>query len=256
MVFTKDSETEDVVVLIKAAPQVSKRHGETVCCAGITPYGEWRRLYPVSFRHLPEDRKFRRWDRLNYRWEYPKDDKRKESRRIDAESLTISGKLKREDHWAFLEKAIVDSTTKEAEKNHSLALLAVEVEEFFYEKLSEEKYTEKSQKFESLNRLGDLFGGETIANYRPCPYEFKYKYRCGDGLRTGTCQDWEIEATYHRFSREYGEKNALNMMAERFGDTYPKEGMVLAMGTHSRFPDVWLINGVIKLKPHAQQNLF
>jgi hypothetical protein len=31
-----------------------------------------------------------------------------------------------------------------------------------------------------------------------------------------------------------------------FGDEYPEKGMLLAMGTHSLYPDTWLINGVIR----------
>ena len=32
--------------------------------------------------------------------------------------------------------------------------------------------------------------------YAPCPYRFKYDYETKDGKRTGTCQDWETEATF------------------------------------------------------------
>jgi hypothetical protein len=44
------SGSAEAVVIVKAAPQVGRRHGETVCCAGIDVYGNWLRLYPVSFR--------------------------------------------------------------------------------------------------------------------------------------------------------------------------------------------------------------
>jgi hypothetical protein len=40
---------EEIVIVVKAIPQPSKRYGETVCCAGITRNGEWRRLYPSGF---------------------------------------------------------------------------------------------------------------------------------------------------------------------------------------------------------------
>ena len=39
--------TEEVVIIVKAVPQPSKRYGEMVCCAGVTRQGEWRRLYPI-----------------------------------------------------------------------------------------------------------------------------------------------------------------------------------------------------------------
>lgn len=91
--------------------------------------------------------------------------------------------------------------------------------------------------------------------YNPCPYRFRYKYETDDGLREGTCQDWEIEATFFNWSRQYGEKLALEKMQELFGTEYPAKGMLLAMGTHSRYPDVWLINGVVRLDDIMQPSL-
>ena len=71
---------ERVLVLVKALPHVGDRHGETVCCAGVTETGEWRRQFPVHFRTLEE--KFRRWQWIDYDWRKPKDDQRPESRRV------------------------------------------------------------------------------------------------------------------------------------------------------------------------------
>ena len=50
-------ETE-AIVIIKAAPQVGEKHGETVCCAGIGLDGHWLRLYPVPFRDLEKKNNF------------------------------------------------------------------------------------------------------------------------------------------------------------------------------------------------------
>jgi hypothetical protein len=77
------SGSTEAVVIVKAAPQVGRRYGETVCCAGIDIYGNWLRLYPVSFRTLEESKKFGRWDRIKFDWRMPNDDKRTESRRVD-----------------------------------------------------------------------------------------------------------------------------------------------------------------------------
>ena len=52
-----------------------------------------------------------------------------------------------------------------------------------------------------------------------------------------------------------GERKALERIYEIFGQQYPEEGMLLAMGTHSRFPETWLINGVIKFSPSGQAPL-
>jgi hypothetical protein len=93
--------------MVKAAPQVGRRHGETVCCAGIDLYGNWLRLYPVSFRTLEQSKKFGRWDRIKFNWRLPNDDRRVESRRVDQQSIEIVGSLKKSERATFLAKAVV-----------------------------------------------------------------------------------------------------------------------------------------------------
>src|ERR1700686_997675 len=107
------SGSTEAVVIVKAAPQVGRRHGETVCCAGIDVYGNWLRLYPVSFRTLEQSKKFGRWDRIKFRWRLPNDDKRLESRRVDQQSIEIVGDLKQSERDKFLAKSIVTSLTRE-----------------------------------------------------------------------------------------------------------------------------------------------
>jgi hypothetical protein len=60
-----------------------------------------------------------------------------------------------------------------------------------------------------------------VCNLSPAPYKFKYGYRTEDGSRQGTCQDWEIEATFFKWSKDYGESKALEFMQTRFGEEYP-----------------------------------
>lgn len=59
-------QTKRVIITVKAAPNPSERHGETVCVAGIElddlGRPSWIRLYPINFRHLESDDKFRKYD--------------------------------------------------------------------------------------------------------------------------------------------------------------------------------------------------
>jgi len=118
------SGSTEAVVMVKAAPQVGRRHGETVCCAGIDLYGNWLRLYPVSFRTLEQSKKFGRWDRIKFNWRLPNDDKRIESRRVDQQSIEIAGKLRKSERANFLARAVVTSLIKEREEGRSFALLS------------------------------------------------------------------------------------------------------------------------------------
>ena len=113
MAQAPSSGKSEAVVIIKAAPQVGQRHGETVCCAGIDLYGNWLRLYPVSFRQLEDGQKFGRWDRIRFDWRTPNDDRRPESRRVDQQSIEITGNMKPSERERFLAKSIVTSVNRE-----------------------------------------------------------------------------------------------------------------------------------------------
>ena len=251
----RSGETE-AIILIKAAPQVGHRHGETVCCAGMDLHGNWLRMYPVSFRHLDDGQKFGRWDRVRFKWRMADNDPRIESRRIDQQSLEIIGQLHKSEREKFLASSIVSSLEKEREKGRSLALIRPRIIRFFHEKKSAETIEEERVKFERLHKQADLFNAKPLIPYKPSPYIFKYTYETDDGERTGTCQDWEMEATFYFWEKRYGEKTALDNMLKTFGEDYPRKGMVLAMGTHSQYPDTWLINGVIRLDEIQQLSLF
>jgi hypothetical protein len=249
------SGSTEAIVIIKAAPQVGQRHGETVCCAGIDLYGSWLRLYPVSFRLLEEGNRFARWDRIRFKWRLPSDDNRPESRRVDQDSIEIVGQLKRPERERFLAKCVVTSLQRERDAGKSLALLKPEIIEFVTERKLLSEIAEETARFEALRAQADLFAKQTTP-YHPCPFRFKYRYRTEDGERFGTCQDWETEATYFNWSRSYGESRAVEEVHRVFGEEYPRRGMLLAMGTHSQYPDTWLINGVIRLPKIEQGSLF
>jgi hypothetical protein len=73
----------------------------------------------------------------------------------------------------------------------------------------------------------------------------------GTALTASTCG----RLCFYNLSRRYGEQNALEYMQRTFGEENPKKGMALAMGTHSLYPDVWLINGVTRLDEIKQMSL-
>lgn len=84
---------DECVILVKALPHRSSNYFETVCCAGVGTDMRWRRLYPVAFRVLDDEKQFRRWDRVSYRFTKPSDDRRLESQKVDPQSISVTGKL-------------------------------------------------------------------------------------------------------------------------------------------------------------------
>ena len=54
-----------LLITVKAAPNPSARHGETVCVGALSVdpgRRSWIRLYPIHFRDLDDDNKFRKYD--------------------------------------------------------------------------------------------------------------------------------------------------------------------------------------------------
>lgn len=255
---THEHQSDQAYIIVKAAPRSSQKFGETVCIAGIDTSGNWVRLYPVSFRYLGEPQRFRRWDLVNYRWRRPTttSDDRDESRRVDPDSIQISGQLPAKERNSFLDRVAVTSLKRERESGRSLALLRIEVLEFKCRKKSPDDLAKEMAIHKQLRDQSDLFVAEQIIPREACPYSFIYKYRDADGEHEGTCQDWETEATFFRRRSETDEQRALAWMQNMFGAEYPKRGMALAMGTHRYRSDQWLINGVIRLNEETQASLF
>lgn len=256
---TLDLVDDEAFILVKAAPRRSETLGETVCCAGIDKWGDWVRLYPVSFRHLSDAQRFRRWDHIKYRWSRPKasKDTRKESRRVDPNSIEIVGHLKPSDRDRLVSRCLVTSLKRETEAQRSLALLQVDVLDFYAVRLPTETVRQRDAVLDNLRAQGDMFSQTTAIPSRSCPFEFKYRYRDEDGEHEGTCQDWETEQTFFaRLRDQASEQAALEWMINKFGVEYPKQGMALAMGTHRYRLEQWLINGVVRVRDTSQSDLF
>src|SRR3954451_24565815 len=118
-------------ILVKALPHPSRRYGETVCCAGVTPKGEWKRLYPIRFRHLRESR-FSRWQWVEFKYRPPTSDRRAESCHVAEETITPGLKLPHAERGRLLEPRIMSSTRHAQESGRSLTLIRPRNSRFYW----------------------------------------------------------------------------------------------------------------------------
>jgi hypothetical protein len=108
-----------VLILVKALPLVGQRHGETVCCAGVTADGKWRCLYPIHFRRIKDQ--FKRWQWIEYDWIAPgSGDRRRESRRVQEDTIQVGELMPSTKRASFLEPIVTGSTSEAAAKGMSL----------------------------------------------------------------------------------------------------------------------------------------
>lgn len=245
-----------VTILVKASPQPSKTHSETVCCAGLEADGTWRRLFPIRFRRLEGEKAFRRWDIVEFDYRKPKDDLRNESCRVHEESLKITGRAKREEERSTLvERALVSSEVEAMERGQSLALIRPAKVNFTARRRSKSELSVISEKFKEQAKQLSLLEGE-IASYTPCPFEFKIRYVDGAGSHTKICADWETSAAFFNLRREYGEIGAIEHLEKTYCETYVRKGIVFALGNMKKRPKTWQLLGIFPTQESKQPDLF
>jgi hypothetical protein len=243
-----------VTILVKALPQPSKTHGETVCCAGVTATGEWKRLFPIRFRHLKGDSSFKRWDWLSFRYTKPTRDKRKESCRVHEESLRVVGRLSKSKHAAFLQPLVLPSINIAIERGQSLALIRPKNTRFIYRRKSPVDIEEERKAFREAASQTSMFDDE-LAALNPSPFEFRFRFEdeAPQDFKNG---DWEAHAMfYNGIRRGMSEQEVLDWMDSTFNEDYPKQGMLFAVGNQAKRPQTWQLLGVLKVADAPQGTL-
>lgn len=245
------ADLEQTIILVKAWPQPSQKYGETVCCAGVTPEGQWRRLFPIRFRHLSGDAQFSRWDVVQYRSEAPRDDNRPESRRVEESSLAVVRKMAPRAREGFFDTLFRDSITAAADRGESLTLVRPKSLRFRWRPKSEADLQEERRRRLKTMQQGSLFDRE-LELIEPCPYDLSLAFGDGAGKHEMVCGDWETAAAFFNFRRRYGDEQALEHLRSTYEDAYFKQGVALALGTVKKRPSQWLLLGIIRLDETTQ----
>ena len=244
-----------VSILVKALPQPSKQYGETVCCAGVSADGEWKRLFPVRYRHLSGESSFSRWDWVNFRYRRPTSDARTESCHVFEDSIAIEGKLSRKkEQIRLLTPLIVGSAKVATERGQSLALVRPRNPRFIAKKKSQKELEEEREAYRRAAGQTSMFDQE-LAELEPSPYEFRFKFEDDGGKHDYENGDWETHAMFWHQRRRTSEADALKWMDQTFNVEYPRKGMVFAIGNQAKRPQTWQLLGVIRLDEQTQGEL-
>jgi hypothetical protein len=179
-----------VLVTVKAYPQPSRAHGETVCVAGVRIDDgppRWIRIYPVAYRELSFADRFKKYQFMKLKGFQSNSDPRPESYKPIIPSAILGevidtdrGTWRR--RWEYLQGLAGATTACEllARQSESDApslglikpheVLDLEVEPNY-------AFSAQRQLLADLAASGDLFS-ESRAVLEPAPYRLKYRYRC------------------------------------------------------------------------------
>ncbi len=246
------SELEQTIVLVKAWPQASQKYGETVCCAGVTTDGQWRRLYPIRYRYLSGEAKFDRWDVIAYRPETPRDDTRAESRRVNEPTLKKIGSMSKAAREGFFDPLFRGSAAEATDRGESLTLVRPRALRFKWKRRTAEDIADEIVRRDKAQSQASFLDPELV-RLEPCPYDLRVEFSDDAGDHDMGCGDWETGAAFFNLKDKLGEEGALNHLKDTYERNYDAAGGVaLALGTVKKRPKQWLMLGVLRLDETRQ----
>lgn len=252
-------ETKRALIAVRTYPTPAKHGVEVSCTAAITDKGEWLRLFPVPYRFLDTDKRFRKYQWVEISVTKAKDH-RPESYKLDSNSIKIlSEPLPTVNEWQARKDVIFPL------KRHCLCCIQKERDEnghptlgIFRPKVIDRliikpEISTWSDGQLAILRQGHLFQKPPTEELEKIPFSFRYQFRCDENTCTGhtmICTDWEMGESWRRWSKQYGDKwetyfrqKYETEMIERF-DTH------FYVGTVHKHPNTWIIVGLFyPLKP-------
>ncbi len=247
--------TEELLILTKTYPSPSAKYRECSCVAAINRDGELRRLFPVPYRFLSDESQFQKWEWIRAKVSKTTKDQRPESRRIDADSIELLGqKIETGGDWferkQIISKQVVDDfemleKRREREGNTLGIIRPKAISEFQINAARYPTWTKEEQEKLIQDGLFDTAEMRDRIALQKVPYDYYYRYISGESVQTHKIVDWEAGALYWRCIARYGRDGWMEKFRLKFGTEFLKKDLFFLMGTIHRFPNRWLIVGLI-----------
>lgn len=276
---------EKILITVKTYPTLSKKYAELVCTAGVNEAGQWRRIYPVRFRLLNDESKYKKYQWIEADLKKSTSDQRPETYRLDNPDgvVPLDAPLPTSDNWQRRREDFVDKVDihvdlgeliKGAHEN-KLSLSLFRPKQWIDLKVEEvgRKWDPKKLAIlEQEKRQGNLFKDpETVARefevVKKLPYKFSYVFQDTHGKQSKLMiEDWEIGALYWKCLRrsKNDEKQAIKKVRHKYWDVFiqhEQADTLLVLGTtlehhNKNAPNPFVVVSVVPLRREIQRRLF
>ncbi len=232
-------EKEEIIVLVKATPEKSKRQGHVVGVTGINKDGELRRLYPLKYRYGEGLVDFGRNDRLEVTVTKPEHDLRWESRKV-LDYVNLEHPLRDRE----IGELVLPLATSVERLNIEGASLGVVKPELLDVEIRVNS-TEVHDRQQYFNLMGDFLEKREKVKI---PVELRYVFRCeGEEACRGhkiIVLDWEFNETARKMIKSERDMGVVEKkIREDFFERMQERDLYFIMGTHFRY-GTWMILGV------------
>jgi hypothetical protein len=205
---------------------------------------------------LEGEAQFKKWEWIRARISRTDKDHRPESRRIDADSIVRPGRIietKRGD-WSerlkWIEPHVVQSfealENRRQTTGQTLGFLhPTQITKLEITRLKNSEWTDGDKIKLSQEGLFDTVTIKSRAPLRKLPFDFHYYYESGGKVHKHKLVDWEVGALYWNCFQRYGAGGWEDKFRQRLETDFSKKDLLFLMGTIHRFPDQWLIVGLV-----------
>jgi hypothetical protein len=247
---------KQILVSVKAYPNPSRKYGETVCCAGIDLSNfHLIRLYPVPYRDLDNEKRFKKYSLIEVDCFPPRDDKRPESFQINPGSIRVIKELNTESGtWKKRKYIVLKAPVKSMcqvyddveAQDLSLGLIKPENVKFEWTRQSRSDEDSRKSCYAQLS-----FFNKKKDEIEEIPYNFYYNFTC---VGVPDCPghklpiiDWEIGQAFRNWRTRYKtEKILLEKIEQRWLDiaNTEKKDVHFYVGNMKRFRKIFMVLGV------------
>lgn len=262
-----------ILILCKTYPSPSGKYAETTCVAGIDESGKLVRLFPVPFRLVAKSQKFKKWQWIKAKVEKARKDHRPESLTIKVDTINGGDVVEPGKDWSERRRLLSPlqvhqnfNAIETARQTTGISLAMLKPARIIgleIEPVSNPEWTEEElAKLVQEQKQGGLFDEEdkpSIRTLQKLPFDFYYRYQCGDGPMINTFRhklvDWEVGALFLNCRKSYGEGWEA-YFRDQLETKIPAKDLMFLMGNQHRFQDQWLIISLIYPPHQIQGQLF
>ncbi len=241
-----------VLITVRTYPVPAKKGVEVSCTAGITDEGKWIRLFPVPYRFLEPDQRFRKYQWIEVDTTKATNDPRPESYKLNADSIKIGEFIPASDNWRarrdivrpLLNLSFCElQRARETAGSPTLGLIKpIKIKRLTVEHVSDH-WTESE--LATLNQL-NLFQKNPTTPLEKLPLIFRYEFKCSPtcGGHECACTDWEMGESYRKWRKTYGDNWERAFRNRYEGEMIEKFDTHFFVGNLHQFPNAWIIVGL------------
>lgn len=243
-----------VLIIVRTYPSPSHKEVEVSCTAAITDTGEWIRIFPVPYRFLEPDQRFKK-----YQWIEADlaraSDHRVESHKVQYDTIKVVSAVDTKQNWAERKRWVLPLT------QHCMCCIQAKRTKDGFPTLGvfrpktikalvvkPEKTPDWTAAELAVLRAEPMFRTAPSQELEKIPYQFRYQFECDHPECRGhdmMCTDWEMAEAYRRWRSKYGEDGWLAKFRQKWETAaIEKWDTHFYVGTVHGNPGSWIIVGL------------